>query len=97
MKFEWDRQKAKRNAAKHRVTFEEASTLFHGRAEYIEIFDESHSEDEDRFIAIGPIVKGVIVVVYIEKSWDLIRIISARKATKKEIGLFINFKEEITK
>jgi uncharacterized protein len=93
MKFEWDNQKAKVNAAKHGVTFEEASKLFQGRAEYIEIFDESHSLDEDRFMAIGPIVKGIIVVVYIEKTLDLIRIISARKATKKEIGFFINFKK----
>jgi uncharacterized DUF497 family protein len=97
MKFEWDSQKSKRNAAKHRVTFEEASKLFQSRSEYIEIFDESHSEDEDRFIAIGPIVKGIIIVVYIEKSWDLIRIISARRATKKEVGLYINFKEGISK
>lgn len=97
MKFEWDSQKAKRNAAKHRVTFEEASKLFQSRSEYIEIFDESHSEDEDRFIAIGPIVKGIIVVVYIEKSWDLIRIISARRATKKEVSLYITFKEGIGK
>ena len=36
--------------------------------------------------------KGIIVVVYIERSLDLIRIISARKATKQEIGLFVNFK-----
>jgi uncharacterized protein len=93
MEFEWDSQKAKRNAAKHGVTFEEASKLFQGRAEYIEIFDESHSDDEDRFFAIGPIVKGIVVVIYIEKTLDLIRIISARKATKKEIGLIISFKK----
>jgi len=97
MEFEWDSQKAKRNVVKHGITFEEASKLFQGRAEYVEIFDESHSEDEDRFIAIGPIVKGIVVVVYIEKTWDLIRIISARKATKKEIGLFSNFKRGISK
>ena len=93
MEFEWDSRKAKRNATKHGVTFEEASKLFQGRSEYIEIFDESHSEDEDRFIAIGPIAKGVIVVVYVEKTLDLIRIISARKATKKESDLFMNFKK----
>jgi uncharacterized protein len=97
MKFEWDSRKAKSNAAKHQVTFEEASKLFLGRAEYLEIFDESHSKDEDRFIAIGPIAKGVIVVVYIEKTLDLIRIISARKATKMEIDHFINFKKGISK
>jgi uncharacterized DUF497 family protein len=68
-----------------------------GREDYIEFFDESHSEDEDRFIAIGSIAKGVIVVVYIEKSFDLIRIISARRATKNETSLFIRFKGVISK
>ena len=51
-----------------------------------------HSEDEDRFIAIGPIVKGVIVVVYVERDFDIIRIISARRATRAEIELFDEFK-----
>lgn len=51
-----------------------------------------HSDDEDRFIAIGPIVKGVVVVVYVERAIDIIRIISARGATKKEIALFNEFK-----
>lgn len=97
MKFEWDSQKAKINVTKHRITFEEASKVFRGRADFVEIFDESHSIDEDRFIAIGPIAKGIIVVVYIEKSLDLIRIISARKATRKEIALFLNFKKGVIK
>lgn len=97
MEFEWDSRKAKINAKKHGITFEEASKLFLGKVDYIEIFDESHSDDEDRFIAIGPISKGVIVVVYVEKTLDLIRIISARKATKKEIHLFAGFKEGIPK
>ena len=95
MKFEWDIHKAKNNAAKHGVTFEDASKLFQGRADFVEIFDDSHSMDEDRFIAVGPISKGVVVVVYIEKSLDRIRIISARKAARKEIELYINFKKGI--
>jgi uncharacterized DUF497 family protein len=93
MNFEWDHQKSKSNLAKHGITFEEASKLFLGRTDFVEIFDDSHSVDEDRFIAIGPIAKGMVVVVYIEKSLDLIRIISARKATRKEIGLFLKFKK----
>ena len=92
MEYEWNKKKAKTNLDKHGIAFEEASKLFQGRADYVEIFDESHSFDEDRFIAIGPIRKGVIIVIYIEKTLDLIRIISARKATKKEVGLFMNFK-----
>jgi uncharacterized DUF497 family protein len=97
MKFEWDSQKAKINAEKHGITFEEASKLFRGRTDFVEIFDETHSVDEDRFIAIGPIVKGIVVVVYIEKSLNLIRIISARKATRKETHLFLNFKKGVSK
>ena len=97
MDFEWDSRKAKINAGKHGITFEEASKLFQGHADYIEIFDESHSNDEDRFIAIGSIFKGLIVVVYVEKTFDFIRIISARKATKREAGLFANFRKGISK
>jgi uncharacterized DUF497 family protein len=44
-----------------------------------------------------PIVKGIVVVVYIEKSLNLIRIISARKATRKETYLFLNFKKGVSK
>jgi len=93
MKFEWSMQKSKINVTKHGFTFEEASKLFIGRADFVEIFDESHSVDEDRFIAIGPIARGIIVVVYIEKALDLIRIISARKASRKETELFFNYKK----
>ena len=93
MEFEWDKKKAKFNVTKHGITFEEASKLFLGRADYVEIFDESHSDDEDRFIAIGPIRKGIIVIIYIEITLDAIRIISARKATKAEVGLFMNYKK----
>jgi len=54
----------------------------------LEIYDEEHSGEEDRFIAIGPIRAGVVVVIYTERGDDVIRIVSARKATKKEIQLF---------
>lgn len=93
MKFEWDKIKNKQNVKKHGITFKEASKLFTGRAEYLELFDNLHSEDEDRFIAIGPIVKGIVVVVYIERDFDTIRIISARKATRTERNMFNNLKK----
>ena len=92
MKFEWDPKKALLNARKHGVTFEEASALFRKPSEYIELFDETHSKDEDRFIAIGPISKGIVVVIYVERTADLIRLISARKATRTEKTLFSRFK-----
>ena len=92
MKFEWDFKKEKLNLKKHGVSFKEASRLFTGRAEYLELYDDLHSDEEDRFIAIGPIIKGVVVVVYIERDFDVNRIISARKATVPEISLFDKFK-----
>lgn len=92
MNFEWDLAKEKQNLRKHGVTFKEAAKLFTGRSEYLELYDELHSEDEDRFIAIGPITKGLIVVVYVERDFDTIRIISARKATRAETNLFNDYK-----
>lgn len=91
MKFEWDSKKEKKNLEKHGITFDEASKIFTGRSDFLELFDNNHSEDEDRFIAIGFISKGVIVVVYVERDLDIIRIISARKATRSEIKLFGDF------
>ena len=52
MKFEWDSEKNKRNNRKHRVDFSEAETVFEDD-NAIEIFDEEHSEDEDRFIIMN--------------------------------------------
>ncbi len=57
MKVVWDESKNVRNRKEHGVSFEKASALFGGGAEYLEIFDEAHSIDEDRFIAIGPIAR----------------------------------------
>lgn len=67
MRFDWDPRKDEANREKHGIWFDEAKTLFTSGAEYVEIFDEAHSVDEDRFIAIGPIARGVIVVVCAEQ------------------------------
>lgn len=88
MRFEWAPEKERANIKKHGLSFHEAATLFTGGEEYLEIYDEKHSEEEDRFIAIGPTKRGIIVVVYTERTEDLIRIISARLASKMEIRLF---------
>ena len=64
MRFEWDPAKDKDNQAKHGLSFEEAAELFKASADYLEIYDEEHSDEEDRFIAMGPIRRGVIVVAY---------------------------------
>ena len=84
MRFEWDPEKDRANQAKHGVSFEEASELFSGGEDFLEIYDATHSFDEDRFIAIGSTSSGVLVVVYTERRDDVIRILSARKATRPE-------------
>ena len=73
MRFEWDPGKNETNRAKHGLSFEEASELFNSDVDYLEIYDEEHSEQEDRFIAIRPIKRGVIVVAYTERDDDLMR------------------------
>jgi uncharacterized DUF497 family protein len=83
MQFEWDERKAAKNRLKHGVSFEEASTAF-GDPLSITIEDPLHSEDENRLVLIGKSEWfNTLVVVHLEKK-DTIRIISARKASKKE-------------
>ena len=84
MRFHWDAAKDRSNQKKHGLSFLEASLLFASGQDYLEIFDSAHSDSEDRFIAIGQLDRGIAVVVYTERDDDLIRIIGARFATKRE-------------
>jgi uncharacterized DUF497 family protein len=84
MRLEWDAAKDETNRAKHGLSFEEASDLFKSGVDYLEIYDEEHSDEEDRFIAVGPIERGVIVVSYTEPDDKVLRLFSARLATKTE-------------
>ncbi len=86
--FEWDDAKNLTNQRKHDLSFEEASELFVSGVDYLEIFDSVHSADEDRFIAIGPIARGLVVIVWVQREEDLVRIISARMATRSETTFF---------
>jgi len=88
MPFEWDDAKDEANRERHGLSFEDVVELFTSGVDFLDIYDDSHSDEEDRFIAIGPIHAGVVVVVYTERQDDVVRIISARSATKKEIQLF---------
>ena len=88
MEFEWDDAKDQSNQKKHGVSFAEAQRLFESSDDYLEIFDAEHSEAEERFIAIGPIDRGIVVVVYTEREENVIRIIGARFANKREQALF---------
>ncbi len=88
MKVVWDRAKDVANQRKHGVSFREASELLVSGADHLEIFDDAHSDDEDRFISIGPIRRGLVLVVWTEREDDQVRIISARWATSREQGLY---------
>ena len=83
LSFEWDETKSKSNAKKHGISFEEAQgVFFDGYA--VRFFDPDHSAEEDRFIMLGMSYKlRVLVVCHCHRKNDtVIRIISARKATK---------------
>ena len=80
----WDEAKNLANRKKHGISFEEAEELFVSGVDYLEIFDEAHSDSEDRFIAIGPIAGGLVLVVWTASDDDTIRIISARWANERE-------------
>jgi uncharacterized DUF497 family protein len=84
----WDEAKNLKNQRKHGVSFEEAEELLASGSDYLEIFDEAHSESEDRFIAIGPITRGLILVVWTELDDGTRRIISARWAGEREQALY---------
>ena len=88
MKFEWDSAKDQANLEKHGLSFSEAKELFESGDDYLEIFDDAHSDDEERFITIGKIRRGLVVVIWTERTEDTIRIISTRWATKREKELF---------
>ena len=94
VKVAWDAAKNLANQRKHGLSFEEAQELFLSGRDYLEIFDDAHSDTEDRFIAIGPIARGVVLVVWTERDEDTVRIISARWATKRERGLYFHYLEE---
>ena len=85
IRFEWDPRKNQANKRKHRVSFEEAQTVFLDE-NAIRFFDPDHSEDEERFLMLGmSFALRVLVVCHCYRKNDaVIRIISARKADKRE-------------
>jgi uncharacterized protein len=93
MRFEWNEKKALVNKKKHGVSFSEAKTVFYDENARV-IHDPEHSNDEDRFIILGMSSVACMLVVchcYREKD-SMIRIISARKATKRETSQYRGMK-----
>ena len=91
MQFEWDENKNKANIKKHSISFEVSVYVFSDK-EAITIYDDEHSLEEQRWVTIGKIKNtSVIVVIHtyrIRDNYEFIRIISARKANKKEAKLY---------
>jgi uncharacterized DUF497 family protein len=85
IRFEWDERKNRENKRKHHVSFEEAQTVFLDE-NAMRFFDPDHSTDEDRFLMLGLcFTLRVLVVCHCYRENDsVIRIISARKADKRE-------------
>ncbi len=85
MRFEWDPTKAAGNIRKHGVSFDEAVTVFKDPLAFV--FDDiTHSEKEHREIIIGTsTLRRLILVCFVERLEDVVRIISARPATRQEI------------
>jgi hypothetical protein len=84
VEFEWDPDKAASNLKKHGIGFDEASTVF-GDPLALIFDDERHSVEESREIIIGhSMLQRLLLVSFTERAEDLIRIISARIATKRE-------------
>jgi uncharacterized DUF497 family protein len=85
MRFQWDPAKAAGNVSKHGISFDEAATVF--KDPFALIFDDTiHSENEFREIIIGmSTLRKMLLVCFVEKQEDIVRIISARPATRQEI------------
>ncbi len=84
LEFEWHPEKAAANVTKHKVSFDEASTVFADPLAKI-FLDSDHSSEETREILVGHSVLGrLLLVSFTERGRDLVRIISARVATRRE-------------
>ena len=85
LQFDWDKSKAVLNKKKHVVSFQEAVTVFYDD-DALEFHDPDYSDSEERFFMVGLSFRTRVLLVFhcIRESGSLIRIISARKATKQE-------------
>lgn len=90
--FEWDKNKNRINQNKHKVSFDEAKTVFYDE-EALVIDDPEHSDEEERFIILGLSKKAnLLVVCHCYRASDtMIRLISARKATANETKQYYDF------
>ena len=83
LRFEWDDRKARTNVTTHGVSFREAGSVL-GDPQSVTVPDPLHSEREDRLITIGESLRGRLLVVAHTERGDVIRIITARRASRRE-------------
>ena len=87
MRFEWDEEKNRMNVQKHGINFNDVIGLFdHPMIVHLDV---RHDYEENRWIGIGMMKHHFAVVVYTERMGDVIRIISARKANKREVRHYV--------
>ncbi len=89
LRFDWDERKNRANRTKHGIWFEEAQSVFDDPRARL-FHDPEHSEEEERFILLGmSFAARVLIVVHCYREQEqVVRIISARKATRKEAGFY---------
>ena len=89
LRFDWDPVKAEENLRKHGVSFEDARAVFYDDFA-VEFYDDEHSEWEDRFLLLGLSARLQLLLVChcYRESESVIRLISAREATKSEAGFY---------
>jgi uncharacterized DUF497 family protein len=89
IRFEWDQKKAAANLRKHKVSFEDAQSVFSDERALL-IDDPDHSEDEDRFVLLGlsQSLRLLVVVHCYRSEGQVVRIISARKAEADERSVY---------
>ena len=92
--FEWDEEKNRANQQSHRVSFEEAQSVFLDE-DALQFYDEVHSDDEDRYIMVGlsSHLRLLLVVHTFREKDGVIRVISARKPTAKERRVYLERKQ----
>ncbi len=83
MEFEWDEEKAAANLADHKVSFDEAKTVFDDPL-YVDFYDPDHSYDEHRYLIVGKSQQGRLLIVSYTERGDAVRLISAREVTSAE-------------
>jgi len=83
MDFEWDKEKAAANLSKHRVTFDEARTVFDDSL-YVDFYDPDHSDEEHRYLIVGESQHGRLLIVSYTERDDTARLISAREVEPAE-------------